>query len=352
MRLIRVRDDGEGIHRDDLALALARHATSKIATLDDLEAVATLGFRGEALPSIASVSRLLLQSRTDADDRGWAVRGDGSERIDAPVPVAHPRGHHGRGARPVLQRAGAAQVPARRARPNSSTSKAWCSASRLSRAAGRRSRCATTSGAQLQLPRGDLFEARERRVAAVCGEAFMEQALHFDHERGRPAPARLDCAADLFARAARPAVLLRQRPHGARQTDRARGAPGLPGRALPRPPSGLRAVSRDRSARGGCQRAPGQARGALSRQPPRARFPVSHASQGAGRRQARTPKRAGHRCRRARRNDLPLQRRAPAYVRPAFDAAGASANRSQPTRACIRRLRRGMPEPAAATTCG
>lgn len=90
-RLIRIRDDGGGIHADDLALALSRHATSKIGSIDDLERVATLGFRGEALPSIASVSRLSLSSRVEDADNGWRVQADYSE-VSAPEPVAQARG--------------------------------------------------------------------------------------------------------------------------------------------------------------------------------------------------------------------------------------------------------------------
>ncbi|BCX82563.1 DNA mismatch repair protein MutL [Methylomarinovum caldicuralii] len=90
--LIRVRDDGIGIAREHLPLALARHATSKIATAEDLLQVRTLGFRGEALASIAAVSRLELISRTAAEPCGWRLALAGGDEIPEPVPVAHPRG--------------------------------------------------------------------------------------------------------------------------------------------------------------------------------------------------------------------------------------------------------------------
>lgn len=91
VRLVRVRDDGAGMAPGDLPLAIRRHATSKIASLDDLEAVATLGFRGEALPSIASVSRFALSSRREADAHGAQLQVDGG-RVGEVAPKAHPRG--------------------------------------------------------------------------------------------------------------------------------------------------------------------------------------------------------------------------------------------------------------------
>ena len=92
VRRIKIRDNGTGIMKDDLSLALSRHATSKITTLDDLEAVRTLGFRGEALASISSVSRMHLTSMAEDESDAWRVEAEGKDMATAIRPASHPQG--------------------------------------------------------------------------------------------------------------------------------------------------------------------------------------------------------------------------------------------------------------------
>jgi DNA mismatch repair protein MutL len=178
--LIRVRDDGAGIHPEDLELALARHATSKIHSLDDLERAVTLGFRGEALPSIAAVSQLTLTSRIAGAESGWRVSAAG-ERREGPVPAAHPTGMT------VEMRDLFFNVPARRKFLRAERTEFAHIEETVRRVALSRFEVGILLR---QGPRGVLSLAaaqttadRERRVVGLCGQDFMEQALPIEFER-------------------------------------------------------------------------------------------------------------------------------------------------------------------------
>ena len=179
--LIRVRDDGSGLAADDLELALTRHATSKITSMDDLEAVSTLGFRGEALPSIASVSRLRLLSRTAQAEAASEIAAEGAGR--SPVrPAAGVQGTT------VEVRDLFFNVPARRKFVRTEVTEASHVARLVERLALSR------PDVSFRLRNGErvVLDARavegetqaEARIRAVLGNDFIEQALPFEHGAG------------------------------------------------------------------------------------------------------------------------------------------------------------------------
>jgi DNA mismatch repair protein MutL len=177
--LIRVRDDGMGIQPEEIALALARHATSKIASLDDLERVATLGFRGEALPSMASVSRLSLVSRSATAAHAWSVATrDGA--LAAPAPASHPLGTS------VEVRDLFFNVPARRKFLRSDATEYQHIVRMLERLALSRFTVAFTlvhNGKTVwSLPAALTAAERLARVAKICGEDFAGHVIELAHD--------------------------------------------------------------------------------------------------------------------------------------------------------------------------
>jgi DNA mismatch repair protein MutL len=181
IKLCRVRDDGVGIPAQELPLALSRHATSKIASLEDLEHVASLGFRGEALPSIASVSRLTLISRQRGTDQAWTLGSDEAPGHE-PAPAAGQEGTS------VEVRDLFYNTPARRRflkteRTEYSHLDKVARQIALSRF-GVAFRLSHNGKAVLNLPAAESLGEQEQRIAAICGREFMQHALYIEHEAG------------------------------------------------------------------------------------------------------------------------------------------------------------------------
>jgi len=178
VKLIRLRDNGHGIEKDDLPLALSRHATSKIRELEDLEAVASLGFRGEALASVSSVSRLTLSSRQNGAEAGWQVQTEGRDMSASVSPAAHPEGTT------VEVRDLFFNTPARRKFLKTEKTEFRHLEEVVKRLALSRfdvSFNLSHNGRVIhQLRSGSNPMDRERRIAAVCGSAFIDQSLKVD----------------------------------------------------------------------------------------------------------------------------------------------------------------------------
>jgi DNA mismatch repair protein MutL len=177
--LISVRDDGIGIDAAELPMALARHATSKIASLDDLESVATLGFRGEALPSIASVSRLSLVSRPSSAPHASSVQArDGS--LSPAAPASHPLGTS------VEVRDLFFNVPARRKFLRTENTEYQHIVRMLERLALSRFEVAfslTHNGRSIwTLPAAHSPAERLQRVGRICGEEFAAHVIELRHD--------------------------------------------------------------------------------------------------------------------------------------------------------------------------
>ena len=180
VKLIRVRDNGSGIHRDDLALALSRHATSKISNLYELEAVTSMGFRGEALPSIASVSRLQLISREQGSDSGWMLTSDGSSEITPPQPASHPTGTT------IEVRDLFYNTPARRKFLRTDKTELAHIDQLVKRLALSRFDVAfhlrSNRRETMTLPVALMQPEKERRIAELLGPAFLEQSFNMRNE--------------------------------------------------------------------------------------------------------------------------------------------------------------------------
>ena len=175
IKLIKIRDNGHGIEKEDLSLSLSRHATSKIIELADLEAVGSLGFRGEALASISSVSRLTLTSRREGAQAAWAVQTEGRDMSTQINPSSHPQGTT------VEMRDLFFNTPARRKfmRTENTEFKHLDEViKRMSLSRFDVDFSLTHNGRVIrQLKKATTLREQERRVAAICGPAFIDQSI-------------------------------------------------------------------------------------------------------------------------------------------------------------------------------
>jgi DNA mismatch repair protein MutL len=182
IKRILIRDDGIGIAREELAIALSRHATSKVSQFKDLEALQSMGFRGEALPSISSVSRLRLRSRQRQAEEAWEVSGDGSDAISEPKPAAHPPGTSVEVCDLFYN------TPARRKFLRTEKTEFNHINSLIQRLALARFDVGFSLHHNqrqiLRLPACQDAEQREARIRELLGAGFMEQALGIEEQAG------------------------------------------------------------------------------------------------------------------------------------------------------------------------
>lgn len=183
-QLIRIRDNGCGIAKLDLPLALARHATSKISSLEDLEAILSLGFRGEALASISSVSRLTLTSRTAEQSEAWQAYTQGREMEVEIQPASHPIGTTIEVANLFFN------TPARRKFLRTDKTEFAHIDEVVRRIALAKPNISFTLShngkivRQYRKVQDNSVEQQQKRVAAICGDDFIQQATHIDWQHG------------------------------------------------------------------------------------------------------------------------------------------------------------------------
>lgn len=181
LQSISVQDDGMGIPLEELPLALASHATSKISSIEDLTVISSMGFRGEALASIGSVSRLQMTSRYSDSDRAWMVNGQHGNEIDTPVPAAHPTGTT------VIVQELFFNTPARRRFLRSERTEYRHCEEVVRRLALSRSDVAFTlkhnQRTVFSLPAVHDEAGQLQRLERLCGRAFRDAALYLDFHK-------------------------------------------------------------------------------------------------------------------------------------------------------------------------